>query len=266
VTSSAPGTFEARDITIAVAVALLAQLAFLAAFSLPTPALVQAEISNDNAQPIAVAITPVLRLGSKTPTKAASMWERKRPVAAKAEPRAALPSPQAAKTPEAIPTTAVPDASVAPTAVPDAGHTEPNLTVSEDAGMTATASSVQGSEQGAIGGTETDPLKAHAVDMYRAQLQAWFAARFEIRGKVPFETLKTLRGSAVVNVGSDRKVTGFTIAGPSGNADFDRAIESTLAHIQSSGVELPAPPPLYDDVLGSSLPVAFRCNVASVCE
>jgi len=266
VTRSAPATFDAQDVTIAVAVAVLAQLGFLAAFSLPTPALVQADISNDNAQPIAVAITPVLRLGSKTPTRAASMWERKRPVAAKTASRAALPSTQAAKTPEAIPTTAVPDASVAPTAVPDAGHAEPNLTAPEDAGAVTTASSVQGSEQGAVGGTETDPLKAHAIDMYRAQLQAWFASHFEIRGKVPFETLKRLHASAVVTVSGERTMAGFAITGPSGNPDFDGAVESTLAHLQSSGVELPAPPPLYPDILGSSIPVAFRCTVASLCE
>ena len=70
--------FDAQDITIACAAALLAQLVFVAVFSLPSPKLVQADISNDNAQPIAVAITPVLKLGSKTPTKLPS------PVAAQA--------------------------------------------------------------------------------------------------------------------------------------------------------------------------------------
>jgi hypothetical protein len=266
VTSGAARTFDAHDLTIAVAVALLAQLGFVAAFSLPTPALVQAEISNDNAQPIAVAITPVLKLGSKAPTKAASMWERRHPVASKAKPQAALPSTQAEKTPEAIPSVAVPDASVAPRSLPDAGRAEPNLTAPEDAGGATTASSIQGSEQGAVNGTETDPLKARAVDMYRAQLQAWFAARFAVRGKIPFETLKTLHAAAQVRVNADRKVTSFSITHRSGDSTFDGAVESMLAQIESSGVELPAPPPMYPDTLGSNLPVAFQCNVQRDCE
>ena len=54
----------------------------------PRQSSIQADISNDNAQPIAVAITPVLKLGTKTPTKLPSQWTRKKPVAAKSEPAA----------------------------------------------------------------------------------------------------------------------------------------------------------------------------------
>jgi hypothetical protein len=194
------------------------------------------------------------------------MWERRHPVASKAKPQAALPSAQAEKTPEAIPSVAVPDASVAPRSLPDAGRAEPNLTAPEDAGGATTASSIQGSEQGAVNGTETDPLKARAVDMYRAQLQAWFAARFAVRGKIPFETLKTLHAAAQVRVNADRKVTSFSITHRSGDSTFDGAVESMLAQIESSGVELPAPPPMYPDTLGSNLPVAFQCNVQRDCE
>ncbi|MDP8999060.1 MAG: hypothetical protein M3O46_03005, partial [Myxococcota bacterium] len=194
--------FDAQDVTIACAVAFLAQLAFVAAFSLPSPRLVQADISNENAQPIAISITPVLKLGSKSPSKLPTQWQRRRPVAAKSQ--AALPSPQADKTVEAIPKTHVPDASVAPL-VADAGRVEqPNLTAPEEAGAVVAASSVQGSEQGAANGTETDPLKARAVDMYKAQLASWFAARFQIAGKIPFDRLKTLRAVVHVTVTDDR--------------------------------------------------------------
>jgi len=95
VSLSVPRTFDAQDITIACAVALLAQLGFVTIFSLPPPKLVEADISNDNAQPIAVAITPVLKLGTKAP----SPWQRRRPPAAKTQ--APVPSPRAEKTPEA---------------------------------------------------------------------------------------------------------------------------------------------------------------------
>jgi outer membrane biosynthesis protein TonB len=264
VTAGARRTFDAQDITIACGVALLAQLGFVAVFSLPSPKLVQADITNENAQPIAVAITPVLKLGTKTPSKLPSQWQRRQPVAAKTP--AALPSPQAEKTVEAIPKTNVPDAAVAPPVI-DAGRSEPSTQMAPpDAGAVATAASAEGSEQGAAAGTETDPLKARAADMYRSQLMAWFMERFLIRGKVPFEKLKTLHASAAVTVTEDRKVGSFSVVRPSGDPTFDAEVESTLARIQSSGVELPAPPTLYPDMLGKSLPVSFRCTVQKLCE
>lgn len=264
-TEAARHTFEAQEITIACALALLAQLGFVAAFSLPSPKLVQADISNENAQPIAVAITPVLKLGTKNPKNLPNQWTRKKPVAAKSEP-AALPSPQAEKTPEAIPKTNVPDASVAPV-VSDAGAREqPNPTAAADSGAVSTASSVQGSEQGAANGTEADPLKARAADMYRAQLASWFASRFQIRGKIPFDKLKTLHASAVVTVTPDRKVGSFSVVRPSGDSTFDAEVQATLARIQGSGAELPAPPPMYPEMLGQSLPVGFQCTVQRICE
>jgi hypothetical protein len=210
-----------------------------------------------------VAITPVLKLGSKNPS-AANPWQRKKPVAPKTQ--GALPSPQAEKNPEAIPTTNVPDAAVAPIVV-DAGAVEqPNTTAAVDAAMVATAASTQGSEQGSENGTETDPLKARAADMYRAQLASWFVSRFNIKGKIPFDKLKTLHASAVVSVTPDRRVGSFNIVSPSGDPTFDSEVRATLSSIQSSGAELPAPPPNYPDMLGKSLPVGFQCTVQKYCE
>jgi hypothetical protein len=265
VTTEARRTFDALDITIAISVALLAQLGFVAAFSLPSPDLVRADISSDNSQPIAVAITPVLKLGTKTPTKLPSQWQRKKPAAARTEP-AAVPSPLAEKTPEAIPRTRVPDASVAPTDRDAAVTDQPGPTATVDGGAVATASSTLGAEQGAANGTETDPLKARAADLYRASLAAWFAAHFQVRGKVPYDRLKTLHASAVVTVTGDRKMGSFSIVRPSGDSTFDAEVEATLARIQSSGAELPAPPPMYPDMLGQSLPVGFQCTLKTLCE
>jgi hypothetical protein len=101
--------------------------------------------------------------------------------------------------------------------------------------------------------------------MYRAQLAAWFAARFDIRGKVPFDKLKTLHATAVVSITGDRRVGSFSVTG-SGDATFDAEVRATLSRIQSSGAELPGPPPLYPDMLGKSLPVGFQCTVRSQCE
>jgi outer membrane biosynthesis protein TonB len=256
--------FDAQQITIACAASLLAQLGFIAAFSLPSPKLVQADISNDNGQAIAVAITPVLKLGSKTPAKLPSQWQR-RQVAAKSQ--AAVPSPQADKTPQAIPKSNVADAAIAPVAV-DAGHPAPqNPTAPLDTSApVATAAPSEGSELGAAHGTETDPLKARAADMYRSQLAAWFAAHFQIRGKIPFDQLKSLHATASVTVTADRKVGSFSIVHPSGDPTFDAEVQATLARIQASGVELPAPPPMYPDMLGSSRDVGFSCSLRRACE
>ncbi len=257
--------FDSHEIAIAIAVALLAQLLFVAGFQLPPPKLVQAEISNDNAQPIAVAITPILKLGTKNPTQLPSQWQRKKPTPPAPPTTAAVPSPQADKTPQAIPTTHVSDAAV-PTVVPEAAAPDqPTAAAAPEGGAVTTASSVQGSEQGAANGTETDPLKARAADMYRAQLASWFAARFNIRGKIPFDQLKTLHASAVVTI-SDRHVVGFSVTRPSGDPTFDAEVQGTLTRIQSGGAELPAPPPMYPDMLGASLPVGFQCTIQKLCE
>ena len=60
---------------------------------------------------------------------------------------------------------------------------------------------------------------------------------------------------------ADRKVGSFSIVKPSGDPTFDAEVQATLSRIQSSGAELPAPPPMYPDMLGQSLPVGFQCTV-----
>ncbi|HEX4049071.1 MAG TPA: energy transducer TonB, partial [Elusimicrobiota bacterium] len=112
---------------------------------------------------------------------------------------------------------------------------------------------------------ETDPLKARAADMYKAQLAAWFASKFNIKGKLPFDKLKTLHALATVTV-EDRKVTGYSLARPSGDSTFDAEVEATLARIQSSGTELPAPPPMYPEMLAKSQSFSFQCTIEKLCE
>jgi hypothetical protein len=259
VSLSVPSTFDVQDVTIACAIALLAQIGLVAIFSLPSPQLLEADISNDNALPIAVAITPVLKLGTKAP----SPWQRRRPPAV-AKTQAPVPSLHAEKTPEAASTTR-PDVSARPV-LQDASTTEPAQSAAAEITSAAPVASTEGSEQGAVNGTETDPLKARAADMYRAELFAWFAARFHIRGKIPFEQLKHLHAHVNVSVTPERTVGGFSIDSPSGDSTFDAEVTSTLSQIQSSGVELPAPPPMYPDILHATLPVGFSCNVQRQCE
>jgi hypothetical protein len=121
-----------------------------------------------------------------------------------------------------------------------------------NAGPAMTASSTQGSERGA------------ATDKYLAQLASWFAANFQIRGKIPFERLKTLHAFAYVTVTPDRKVGSFSVVRPSGDASFDYEVRAALGRLQERGAELPAPP--MPNMLGQSLPVGFQCTVRQMCE
>jgi hypothetical protein len=257
--------FELPDIVSATSVAFIVLFAFMLMFQTGERELKMADISDEKAKPIAVAITPVplLKQGSKTPQKLPNAWQRQQPKPAAKQEEAPLPSPQAAKTPDAIPSAPVPDAAVAPV-LTDAAVTGPTDPAATPTDAAAPAASSEGDPSGSPKGTETDPLKARAVNLYRAQLAAFFLARFAIRGKVPFDKLKTLRGAALVNVGADRSVTGFSITSPSGDATFDAEMKNALQG--RVGASLPPPPPMYPDILGTSFPVGFSCTVEQQCQ
>ena len=195
-------------------VALLAQLALRGGASrCRRPSSCRPTSRTTTRSPSPSSITPVLKLGSKTPGEApVAVAAQDSPSPPRPPPTAALPSPQAEKTPEAIPKTHVPDAGGRPVAGRRRRRPSPTTpTAPTDAERRRDGRRRrEGSEQGAANGTETDPLKARAADMYRAQLASWFAAHFQIRGKIPFDTLKTLHAAAVVTVTADRKVGSFT--------------------------------------------------------
>ena len=124
----------------------------------------------------------------------------------------------------------------------------------------------EGAPDGVKNGTETDPLKAHAASLYRAKLDSWFSAHFAIRGKIPFDQLEKLRATVRVDVSPSRTVAAYAISRFSGNATFDEILRGTLASLQSSGAELPPPPPMYPDILGTSLSLSFACTRRAQCE
>ena len=266
--SGAGARFAASDIVSAVAVALIAELAFVGMMQSPERPALQADISDEKAQPIAVSITPVplLKLGGKNPVKLPASWQRQpKPIAKKED--APLPSPQAKQTPDAIPSAPVPDAAVAPevadAAPPASSAPVDPAAVATDASA-ASAASGPGDPNGSPNGTETDPLKARAVDRYRMQLAAFLKERFNIRGKIPFSELKLLHAAVSVTVGEGRTVASFTITHPSGNATFDAEVRDAVQG--RVGAILPAPPPLYPDILGTTIPVGFSCTIESQCE
>ncbi len=271
--------FEGLEIGLACFVAVAAQLAFGAMLSASDPHTMQADISDDNVKPLAVAITPIvdeevlptLKLGGKKKKNALpDMWQKPKPVPLKTKTpeaeNAVQPSTKADVDAPSNPDAAVTEAGQEPSDAEVVAKTDqPELDASVEAGPDPNLTG-EGSAAGSKDGTETDPLKAQAKDLYKAQLSAWFSSRFNIKGKIPFDVLKTLFASATVTVTADRKVGGYSITKPSGNATFDAELEKTLSGIQSSGAVLPPPPPMYPDILGSSVPLGFSCKVQKVCE
>jgi hypothetical protein len=264
------GNYSPAEIALGMLVALLAQLGGLFLLKSGGGTALMADISDERAKPMSVAITPVvddtplLKLGTKKqPGKLPDRWIAPRAVE-RAVP-AAFPSPKAAPTPQAIPTVATADAGQKPPTPQAELVKEADLTMQVPEAGPAPVSTVEGAPDGVKDGTETDPLKAHAVDLYKAQLESC-PRRFDIKGQDPVRHAQDARSSVVVTIGAERTVTGFTITKPSGNGTFDDQLRASLDSIVSSGAELPPPPPQYPDVLKSTQALNFRCTNRSACE
>jgi hypothetical protein len=206
-----------------------------------------------------IAVKPVLddlpllkKGGKKLKPKLPEMWKKQPPVqryeAAKA------PSTKAAKTPQ--------PASSVPLVKPDAEAPPPDAEVAKTVDQVlldkpdaeATSEEEEGAADGVKEGTETDPLKARAVSQYLGKIAAWFNARFRppaASEELPCDVLKKLGSSVSVSVGPDRRITGYSVTRPSGNAAFDERVKSTMDRV--IGEELPPPPPLYPDIVGTSV-------------
>ncbi len=189
---------------------------------------------------------PLLKLGSKkVKAKLPDMWTKQAPVQRFEETSA--PSEKAAKTPEAIPTTPLAKADAAPPPpdaalakevdqpLPDAGAPKPEAN-----------SPTEGAADGVKEGTETDPLKARAANLYRAKLISWFQARFQPPGNLACNVVHGLTASISVSIGPDRTITAATMSRASNNPDFDARVKSALENY--IGQQLPPPPPLYSDL------------------
>lgn len=196
---------------------------------------------------------PLLKLGGKkVKTKLPDMWKKNPPVQRFQE--ASAPSPLAKKTPDSLPTSALakPDAEAPP---PDAEVAKEVDQTLLDAGPDAAPTAEgEGAADGVKEGTEADPLKARAVSQYQAKIRAWFNARFS-QPEIPCEELKQLSAGVAANVGGDRTVTGFSVSRSSGNPTFDAKVQSTMQG--TIGQELPPPPPLYPDILGTVVSLRF---------
>ena len=207
---------------------------------------------------------PLLKLGSKkVKAKLPDMWTKQAPVQRFEETSA--PSPKAAKTPEAIPTS--------PLAKADAQAPPPDAAIAKEVDQKLTDAAppkeanlpTEGAADGVKNGTETDPLKARALDLYRAKIASWFQVRFRPPAGLPCDVVHGLSSAAQITVGADRTITGYSVSRPSNNGEFDAKVKATLDGVV--GQQLPPPPPLYPDLSpGTLLSPSFSGKAAPCAE
>lgn len=186
---------------------------------------------------------PLLKLGGgREKADLPDRWKAKRP-------RSEAPRPTGAET-------AVPEASAGS---PAAKGPAPGDSASPDGGTgDVVAPAGPGSPEGAPEGTETDPLRARALDVYRARLIAWFSGRFRVSGSgLPRAELGRLRAGATVEISPDGRVTGYSLS-PSGSAAFDAAARAALE--SAKGQSIPPPPENYPDLSQSRISLVFVCK------
>ena len=266
-TAGALSDFRAREVvaSVFVSAAILAGAGLaLSKAELDRPA-VAPEIEKGMAVPVRVVPvldidTPLLKLGGKRDqTKLPDRWVRQKP-----KPRVeqkSFVSTKAGKTADDVPPPEIKVASAKtpppPASAEIAKQVDAPAPEIVDAGAPANVDE-KGHADGVKEGTETDPLKARAVDLYRAKIAGWFSSRFRVSGSgLPQAELVKYRVSASVDVGPDRAVRGYSLV-PSGNAAFDAAARSALE--SSKGQSLPPPPENYPDVVQSRINVTFVCR------
>jgi hypothetical protein len=255
--------FDLGEVAIAACVALLVEVLFFTVLVRAGSTTHLREQEARVAKPVPISVKPVLddlpllKLGGgkKYRAKLPDMWKKQAPIK-RYEARSA-PSELAQDRVDAIPTSelATADAAAPP---PDAQLAlEVDELMQPEAGA-ETESNLpgEGSPDGVKEGTETDPLKARWVSQYQMRILAWFNARFTPPATgAPCEELKNLTAAVAANVGPDRTVVGYAITRPSGNATFDGRVRATMDSIR--GQQLPPPPPLYPDILGSTVYPVF---------
>lgn len=269
--STAPplGSLDFRPSEWAAAIGTALAVMVAAGFALRVAALDRPaalpEIDRGSAVPVRVVPVldldaPLLKLGGKRDKmKLPDRWVRQAPKP-RVEERAFV-SPKAGKTEQDIPPPEVKIADAGtPPPPPDAEvakQVDTPIAPTIDAGPVANVDQ-EGHQDGVKEGTETDPLKARAVDLYRARIAGWFKSRFRVSGSGlgPDEIVKP-RVGAVVQISADRTVVGYTLA-PSGNAAFDAAARSMLDG--TKGQALPPPPENYPDIVQSQIQITLICS------
>ncbi len=267
----AAGTFTTRHLVVGGVSAFLIQSSLAVLFLMgATHTKIKAVEEKPPAEmPIAVQPVldelPLLKLGSKKDKlkpKLPDMWKKQAPIPVKRYEEVSAPSDKAEDTPEAIPSAPVKENKEAPPENAEiVKQVDQQLEDPPPDQPPPPELQEEGAADGSKDGTETDPMKARAVDLYKAKIASWFSARFK-QPDLPCEVRKALSVSFAVQVGGDRTVASYTIRSASGNDVFDAKAKATVDAL--IGEELPPPPPLYPDILGST--VFPRLSGANGCD
>jgi outer membrane biosynthesis protein TonB len=259
--SARAARYPAPDVALAVVVAIVVHFGALVLLMNAEPAPVVADLTDERAKPVSVAITPmidepVLQAGGKR-AALPDMWQ-------KPQPKAAAPKKDDGPLPSI---SADPNQASTAKVNPDAGPPSDATVGEQTAGDAASDPNATG--DGSPLGSEVgsgDQRLALLITEYRNTLASWFLARFHIRGKIPFDKLKTLRATVKVDVSPDRRVIGYDVFPGSGDETFDDQVYRDMASIQASGATLPPPPDDHPEILRSPLRIVFQCTNRSSCE
>lgn len=155
---------------------------------------------------------------------------------------------------------------------PDAGAPPPP--VAEDSDLTnlvaksdpfaekpAKARPEEGHESGIDGGTETDPNKVHAGDMYAMQLGQFFAQHFNLPSVITIGEERRLCAQFQITIARNMVIWHVqnTPTSSSGNELFDDAARSMLLKLRDDGTVLPIPPKEVEDLFRGR---ARKLNIA----
>lgn len=251
-------SFSKNELGLALVVGLCIEVVFFLILSWAGNAKIEEKRS---IEPIAIPINvkpvvddlPLLKLGSKQAIKPKlpDMWKKATPTPVRRLEERSAPSEKAEENPTELPKSKLADKDhAAPTKDDEIVKEAPQL--ADEEAPEAPEFDTEGAADGSKDGTETDPLKARAVDLYKVKIAAWFNSRFKPpEGAIACDVLKKLVARVRVGVGGERSITGFSLTGSSGNAVFDGKVSAFMAGLV--GQQLPPPPPLYPDILESNV-------------
>lgn len=253
------GTFSKNELGLALIAGLCVEVLFFFILTWAGDAKIE---EKKQIEPIAIPINvkpvvddlPLLKLGSKQTNqpKLPDMWKKATPTPVRRLEERSAPSAQAEENPQELPKSKLADKDHPAPTKDDEIVKEAPVQLEDKEQPDQPQLNTEGAADGSVDGTETDPLKARAVDLYKAKIAAWFNARFKPPvDAIACDTLKGLVARVRVSVGGERAISGFALTGSSGNAIFDGKVSAFMAGIV--GQQLPPPPPLYPDILESNV-------------
>jgi TonB-like protein len=204
---------------------------------------------------------PLLKKGTQTPAasppKLPDMWKPPEPKP-RVEPKPAAPTQPKKISESADPKPSKPEEKPAPE-TPQARRVDDMVKKMQREAEDQSEPQQQtekGGEDGVKEGTETDPLKARAVDTYSAKLIAWFRQGFSPPlDELDCATLVKLEADVTAHVGANREVTSYTMKS-SGNEAFDGRVRAAMEmHV---GQSVPPPPPNYPQLLEPTVHLTFQ--------